>query len=82
MLQMWILKLKEIDWDDYLWPRPRVLLLHPLSVAGVSDRKFVTDHWILLPWLVSWEVPRALRDLLRAPAMLFTPASPGASFIE
>lgn len=77
---MWILRLEEIDWEDYLWPQPRVLLLHFSSVAGVFVRKFVTDHWILLPRLVSWEVPRALRDL-RAPAMLFTPTSPGASFI-
>lgn len=59
----------------------RVLLLPLSSMAGVSGRKFVTHHWTLLPRSVSWEVPRALRDLLRAPAMLSTPTSPRASFI-
>lgn len=83
MLQMWILRLEEVDWDAYLRFQgfTQGFASASLILAGVSGRKFVTHHWTLLPRSVSWEVPRAPRDLLRAPAVLSTPTSPRASFI-
>lgn len=41
------------------------------NIRGTSA-KSVTDHWILVPSTVDCEIARALRGLLRAPAMFYS----------